>query len=69
MIQEKIDDVGIPTTIASFGLNILNIMQVEIINVGFTIILSSLSGVYLLYKIKNEKKKGKILDEKINEKD
>ncbi len=44
-------------------------MQVEIINVGFTIFLSSLSGIYLLTKIKNEKKKGKILDEQLNEKD
>jgi hypothetical protein len=69
MIHNKIDDIGIPTTIASFGLNLLNIMQVEIINVGFTIFLSSLSGIYLLTKIKNEKKKGKILDEQLNEKD
>jgi formate-dependent nitrite reductase membrane component NrfD len=68
MIQDKLDDIGVPTTIMSFTLNLLSIMQIEIINIGFTMILSSLSGIYLLHKIKNEKKKGKLLDEELNEK-
>lgn len=68
MTNNYLDDIGIPTTIASLWLNVLSILQVEIIHTGFTIILSILSGIYLYIKIKNEKKKGKLLDQDLNEK-
>jgi hypothetical protein len=69
MSNYSLDDIGIPTTIVSFWLNILTVMQVELIHSGFTIILSILSGIYLFIKIKNERKKGRLLDQDLNEKD
>jgi len=54
MIIEK-DEIGIPSTLGAILLNILNIQNIEIVSHVFTWIISCLSIVYLLYKIKNEK--------------
>lgn len=54
MILEK-DELGVPSTIGAILLNILNISNVEVVSHVFTWIISCLSIVYLVYKIKNEK--------------
>lgn len=50
-----LDTIFAPTTAASVFLNISTIMSIQIIHSGFTILISSMSVVYLWYKIKNEK--------------
>ncbi len=54
MIIEK-DEIGIPSTLGAILLNILNIQNIEVVSHIFTWIISCLSIVYLIYKIKNEK--------------
>jgi hypothetical protein len=54
MILEK-DELGVPSTIGAIFLNVLNISNVEVVSHVFTWIISCLSIVYLVYKIKNEK--------------
>lgn len=54
MIIEK-DEIGVPSTLGAIFLNILNIQNIEVVSHIFTWIISCLSIVYLLYKIKNEK--------------
>jgi len=51
------DEIGVPSTLGAIWLNALQIMGLEFVNVGFTWIISLLSIVYLIYKIKNEKGK------------
>jgi hypothetical protein len=51
------DEIGIPSTLGAIFLNILNIAQIEIVSHIFTWIISCLSIVYLVFKIKNEKSK------------
>jgi hypothetical protein len=48
---------GWSATITSMMLNILTIQGIELVNNGYTIILSTMSAIYLYYKIKNEKRK------------
>lgn len=54
MIIEK-DEIGVPSTLGAILLNILNIQNIEVVSHVFTWIISCLSIVYLIYKIKNEK--------------
>ena len=54
MIIEK-DEIGVPSTLGAILLNILNIQNIEVVSHIFTWIISCLSIVYLIYKIKNEK--------------
>jgi hypothetical protein len=51
------DEIGVPSTLGAIWLNTLQIMGVDIINVGLTWVISTLSIVYLIYKIRNEKNK------------
>lgn len=69
MTNNYIDNIGVPTTFISIYLNIVSLMDTQIVNTGFTFFLSILSAIYLVTKIKNERKKGKLLDDKLNEKD
>lgn len=49
------DEIGVPSTLGAILFNMMQIMGVELVNVFFTWIISILSIVYLIYKIKNEK--------------
>lgn len=49
------DEVGVPSTFGAILLNMMNMMGVEVISHGFTWVISTLSIIYLVYKIKNEK--------------
>jgi hypothetical protein len=69
MTNSYIDNIGVPTTFISIYLNVISIWETQIVNTGFTFFLSILSAIYLITKIKNERKKGKLLDDKLNEKD
>lgn len=51
------DEIGIPSTFGAIYLNFLQIMGVELINHAFTWVISVLSIIYLVYKIKNERNK------------
>ena len=50
------DEIGVPSTLGAILFNGMQLMGVELINVVFTWIISILSIIYLVYKIKNEKK-------------
>jgi hypothetical protein len=69
MNNNHLDDIGVPTTLISVYLNILSMAEIQLIHGGATLFLSCLSGVYLITKIRNERKKGKLLDQDLNEKD
>jgi hypothetical protein len=49
------DEVGVPSTLGAIYLNVMHVIGVEIINHFFTWIISVLSIIYLVYKIKNER--------------
>jgi predicted amino acid-binding ACT domain protein len=49
------DEIGIPSTLVAIFANVFQAIGLELINVVFTLIISVLSMVYLVYKIKNEK--------------
>ena len=50
------DEIGVPSTLGAILFNGMQLMGVELVNVVFTWIISILSIIYLVYKIKNEKK-------------
>ena len=50
------DEIGVPSTLGAIIFNGMQLMGVELVNIVFTWIISILSIVYLVYKIKNEKK-------------
>lgn len=49
------DEIGVPSTLGAIIFNMMQLMGIETINIFFTWIISILSIVYLVYKIKNEK--------------
>jgi len=49
------DEIGIPSTLVAIMANVFQAIGVDFINVVFTMVISVLSIVYLVYKIKNEK--------------
>jgi predicted amino acid-binding ACT domain protein len=49
------DEIGIPSTLVAILANVFQAIGVDFLNVVFTMIISILSIVYLVYKIKNEK--------------
>jgi len=51
------DAVGIPSTLIAIFANVTTIAGLQMVNVIFTLIISILSIVYLVYKIGNERKK------------
>lgn len=51
------DNLGWSATATSLILNILTLSGMELVSNGYTIILSTMSAIYLYYKIKNEKRK------------
>jgi hypothetical protein len=57
MMQLTQNTLGWSATCTSLLLNILTINGMELINNSYTILLSSMSVVYLYYKIKNERSK------------
>jgi predicted amino acid-binding ACT domain protein len=59
------DEVGIPSTIVAVSSTVFNAMGIDFLNVILTLIISVLSIVYFIYKIKNEKA---IHDKRENEK-
>jgi hypothetical protein len=50
------DEIGVPSTFGAILFNGMQLMGVDLVNIVFTWIISILSIVYLVYKIKNEKK-------------
>jgi predicted amino acid-binding ACT domain protein len=58
------DEIGIPSTLVAIFANVFQAIGLEFINVVFTLIISVLSMVYLVYKIKNEKA---VFDKRKNE--
>jgi predicted amino acid-binding ACT domain protein len=59
------DEIGIPSTLVAVLANVFQAIGVDFLNVVLTMIISLLSIVYLVYKIKNEKA---IHDKRENEK-
>ena len=49
------DEIGIPSTLVAIFANVFQAIGIDMINVFFTMIISVLSMVYLIFKIKNEK--------------
>jgi predicted amino acid-binding ACT domain protein len=49
------DEIGVPSTLVAIIANVFQAIGVDFLNVVFTMIISILSIVYLVYKIKNEK--------------
>jgi predicted amino acid-binding ACT domain protein len=49
------DEIGVPSTLVAILANVFQAIGVDFLNVVFTMIISILSIVYLVYKIKNEK--------------
>ena len=58
------DEIGVPSTFVAIFANIFQAIGLDFINVVFTMVISVLSMVYLVYKIKNEKA---IFDNRKNE--
>lgn len=58
------DEIGVPSTFVAILANIFQAIGLDFINVVFTMVISVLSMVYLVYKIKNEKA---IFDKRKNE--
>ena len=48
------DEIGVPSTLVAIFANVFQAIGVDFINVVFTMVISVLSIVYLVYKIKNE---------------
>ena len=48
------DEIGVPSTFGAILFNGMQLMGVDLVNIVFTWIISILSIVYLVYKIKNE---------------
>lgn len=51
------DEVGVPSTLGAILFNAMQLMGIDLVNHVFTWIISILSIIYLVYKIKNEKAK------------
>jgi hypothetical protein len=49
------DEIGVPSTLVAIFANVFQAIGIDMINVFFTMIISVLSMVYLIFKIKNEK--------------
>jgi hypothetical protein len=49
------EEIGVPSTLVAILANVFQAIGVDFLNVVFTMIISILSIVYLVYKIKNEK--------------
>jgi hypothetical protein len=49
------DEIGVPSTLVAILANVTQAIGLDFINVVFTMIISVLSMVYLVYKIRNEK--------------
>jgi predicted amino acid-binding ACT domain protein len=49
------DEIGIPSTLVAVLANVFQAIGIDFLNVVLTMIISLLSIVYLVYKIKNEK--------------
>jgi hypothetical protein len=49
------DEIGVPSTLVAILANVFQAIGIDMINVFFTMIISVLSIVYLVFKIKNEK--------------
>ena len=49
------DEIGVPSTFVAIFANVFQAIGIDMINVFFTMIISVLSIVYLVFKIKNEK--------------
>ena len=60
----KNDALGVPSTLVAIFANVSQVIGIGFINMFFTWIISILSIIYLIYKIKNEKGK---FDSKKNE--
>jgi len=48
------DEIGVPSTLVAILANVSQAIGVDFLNVVLTMVISLLSIVYLLYKIKNE---------------
>ena len=59
------DEIGVPSTLVAILANVTQAIGLDFINVVFTMIISVLSMVYLVYKIRNEKA---LFDQRKNEK-
>ena len=53
----KSDELGVPSTFVAIFANVTTIAGLQFVNVIFTLVISMLSIVWLLYKIRNERKK------------
>lgn len=53
----KSDELGVPSTLVAIFANVSQVIGLGFVNMFFTWIISILSIVYLIYKIKNEKTK------------
>jgi len=60
----KSDEIGVPSTLVAIFANVSQVIGLGFVNMFFTWIISILSIIYLIYKIKNEKGK---FDAKKNE--
>lgn len=49
------DEIGVPSTFVAIFANVFNAIGIDFLNVILTAVISLLSVVYLVYKIKNEK--------------
>ncbi len=49
------DEIGVPSTLVAFVANVFQAIGIDFLNVVLTMIISLLSIVYLIFKIKNEK--------------
>jgi hypothetical protein len=53
----KSDELGVPSTLVAIFANVSQVIGLGFVNMIFTWIISILSIIYLIYKIKNEKGK------------
>jgi membrane protein implicated in regulation of membrane protease activity len=53
----KSDELGVPSTFLAMFANVTAMAGLQFVNVIFTLVISMLSIVWLLYKIRNERKK------------
>jgi len=55
----KSDELGVPSTFLAIFANVMAMAGLEFVNMAFTWIISILSIIYLVYKIRNERNKTK----------
>lgn len=51
----KNDLFGVPSTMLAIFANVTTIAGLQLVNVGLTVVISILSIIFLIFKIKNEK--------------